>query len=63
MVGKPLGWGPLNTEPHTPSIVGIYTSSHKHGSQKWVPPIVVAFQIQPFFHFHYGRKRIGYIPF
>ena len=25
-----------------------YTSSHNHGSQKWVPPIVVTFQILPF---------------
>ena len=25
-----------------------YTSSHNHGSQKWIPPIVVTFQILPF---------------
>ena len=34
-----------------------YPSSNNHGSEKWVPPIVVRFQIQPFFHFHNcGRK-------
>ena len=26
-----------------------YPSSQDHGSEKWVPPIVVRFQIQPFF--------------
>ena len=26
----------------------IYPSSHNHGREKWVPPIVVTFQIQPF---------------
>ena len=25
-----------------------YPSSHNHGSEKWVPPIVATFQIQPF---------------
>ena len=25
-----------------------YPSSHNHGSEKWVPPIGVAFQISPF---------------
>ena len=25
-----------------------YPSSHNHGSEKWVPPIVVAFQTHPF---------------
>ena len=36
-----------------------YPSSHKHGSEKWVPPIVVTFQMSntAIFHFHvYGRK-------
>ena len=26
-----------------------YPSSRNHGSEKWVPPIVVTFQIQPFY--------------
>ena len=36
-----------------------YPSSHKHGSEKWVPPIVVTFQMSntAIFHFHvYGGK-------
>ena len=27
----------------------VYPSSHNHGSEKWVPPILLTFQIQPFF--------------
>ena len=27
------------------NVQGYYTSSHNHGSQKWVPPIVVTFQV------------------
>ena len=27
----------------------LYPSSHNHGSEKWVPPIVVTFQMQPFY--------------
>ncbi len=35
-----------------------YTSSHNHGSQKWVPPIVITFQIVRNFPLNhdYGRK-------
>ena len=33
-----------------------YTSSHNHGSQKWVPPIVVTFQIVSHFPLNHGRK-------
>ena len=37
---------------------GYLTSSHRHGSQKWVPPIVVTFHIT-IYHFHdSGRKSV-----
>ena len=38
-----------------------YPSSHNHGSEKWVPPIVAAFQTHhtSIFHFHdYERKTV-----
>ena len=37
-----------------------YPYSHNHGSQKWVPPIVRTFQIQPFStSMDYGRKSMS----
>ena len=39
-----------------------YISSHNHGTQKWIPPVVVTFQIYLFssmFHFHdYGKTSV-----
>ena len=30
------------------SDMAIYPSSHNHGSEKWVPPVLLTFQIEPF---------------
>ena len=38
----------MNAHHDTPPASSWYTSSHNHGSQRWVLPIVVTFQIQPF---------------
>ncbi len=38
-----------------PRTTTLYPFSHNHGSKKWVPPIVVTFQIQ--FHFHYFLRK------
>ena len=42
-----------------------YTSPHNHGTQKWIPPVVVTFQIYPLssmFHFHdYGKKKCVFV--
>ena len=35
-----------------------YPSSHNHGSEKWVPPIVATFQIQPFSTFRIMGERV-----
>ena len=35
-----------------------WSSSHNHGTQKWVPPIgSLPFRCSPFFHFHGKKKR------
>ena len=39
----------------------LYPSSHNHGSEQWVPPMVVTYQTQLFFHLHdYANCKIRF---
>ena len=39
-------------------VILMYPSSHNHGSQKWVPPVVVTFQIQSFSTSRFMGERV-----
>lgn len=40
-----VGWGKLQKSAMSLSIGEVYPSSHNHGSEKWVPPMVDTFQL------------------